>query len=94
MRYYVNEVGLTGCKSAGVKAISLKNDYVVSADVFNNGEYISVFTEKGTGKRVRMSDFEITSRAIRGIQLIRDVKNNPYYILKVFVTNKDDYVIK
>ena len=94
LRYYVNEVGLTGCKSAGVKAISLKNDYVVSADVFNNGEYISVFTEKGTGKRVRMSDFEITSRARRGIQLIRDVKTNPYYILKVFVTNKDDYVIK
>ena len=94
LRYLTSEIALTGCKAAGVKAISLNNDYVVSADLFSNNEFVVVITEKGTGKRVRLSEFERTSRARRGIQLIRDVKTNPYYILKTFIVNKSDFVVK
>ena len=95
LRYLLSEVGLTGSKSAGVKGISLKNDYVVSADIFNNNDdYVCVITEKGTGKRVRMSEFERTSRGRKGIQLIRDVKTNPYRILNTFVCDKCEFVLK
>ena len=48
-------------------------------------EYLTVITEKGTAKRVKLSEFELISRARKGIQIIREVKTNPYYILKTFI---------
>ena len=95
LRFSISEVGVTGCKSSGVKGISLKDDYVVSASVFSGNDlFVSVVTHKSTGKRIRMSEFEVTSRGRKGIQLIRDVKTNPYRILKTFVCDKCDFVIK
>ena len=87
LRYLVEEVSVTGIKSSGVKAISLKNDEVVSGHVFESMDYITVLTSNGTGKRVKLSEFEIISRARKGVLLVRDVKTNPYHILKTFITN-------
>ena len=95
LRYLLDEVGITGVKSAGVKGIGLKNDYVVSASIFSgDNDFVCVITEKSTGKRIRMSEFERTSRGRKGIQLIRDVKTNPYRVLKTFVCDKCDFTIK
>lgn len=86
--YDVSEVGITGIKAAGVKAINLKDDYVVSGTLFNsNDEYIAVFTNKGTAKRVKIEDMEKSSRARRGLLLIREVKTNPYKIINTIITN-------
>ena len=88
LRYLLDEVAPTGIKSSGIKAITLKNDYVVSANIFNqNDEYVSVITKKNTGKRVKIGEFERLSRARKGILIIRDVKTNPYYILTTFIVN-------
>ena len=87
LRYSIEEVPIIGSRASGVKAISLKNDVVVSGSVFMGDEYISIFTTKNTGKRVKLNEFEPISRARRGIQIIRDVKTNPYYILKSFIIN-------
>ena len=85
LRYLSEEVPLTGLKGSGVKAINLKDDEVVSADSYDNASYILVITDKNTGKRIKLDEFEITSRARKGVLLVRDVKTNPYSILKVFV---------
>ena len=87
LRYDINEVPILGSRASGVKGISLKNDVVASGSVINDEEYISLVTTKNTGKRVRISEFERISRARKGIQIIRDVKTNPYYILKSFIIN-------
>lgn len=87
LRYLTEEVSVTGIKSSGVKAISLKDDEVVSGHIFENMEYITVITSNGTGKRVKLSEFEVISRARKGVLLVRDVKTNPYHILKTFITN-------
>lgn len=87
LHYLTEEVSVTGIKSSGVKAISLKDDEVVSGHVFENMEYITVITSNGTGKRVKLSEFEVISRARKGVLLVRDVKTNPYHILKTFITN-------
>ena len=87
LRFDINEVPLIGSRGSGVKGISLKNDNVVSGCVINDEEYITIVTRKNTGKRVKLSEFEKISRARKGIQIIRDVKTNPYYILKSFVIN-------
>jgi len=88
LNYMTDEIPVTGIKSSGVKAISLKNDYVVSAHLYNETmEYLSLITKKNTGKRVKLSEFEKSSRARKGIQVIREVKTNPYNVLKSFIVN-------
>lgn len=86
--YDTNEVPIVGIKAAGVKSISLKDDYVVSGILFDGGEeFITILTDKGTGKRTRMTELEKTSRAKRGILLMKVIKSNPSKIIKSYITN-------
>lgn len=85
LRYDINEIGIVGIKASGVKSITLKNDKVISGEVYNGEEYVIILTDKKTAKRVKISEFEITSRARKGVQIIRDVKTNPYHILNSYV---------
>jgi len=94
LRYKTEEISIIGVKASGVKAISLKNDEVVSAHVFENIDYLTIITENGTGKRVRISEFEVMSRARKGLLLVRDVKTNPYRILKTFINCKNIGIVK
>jgi topoisomerase-4 subunit A len=87
LRFDIEEVPILGSRASGVKGISLKNDIVSSGNVINGDEYISLITSKNTGKRIKLSEFERISRARKGVQVIRDVKTNPYYILKTFIIN-------
>ena len=93
--YSASEIPLVGIRAAGVKAIKLDNDYVVSAEIFDKeAEYITVFTDKQTAKRVKLSDMEKSSRARKGLLLVRLVKTNPHKIIRAFVSNsKDKYGI-
>ncbi len=91
LKYLTEEVPVTGLRGSGVKAINLKNDKVVSASSYNETHYVAVITDKNTAKRIKIEEFEITSRARKGVLLVRDVKTNPYHILKSFtVKNKVD----
>ena len=79
--------------ASGVIGMKLKNDNVVSVNNYSDtDEYISFITNKGTGKRVRLKDFDLMSRARRGVQVIRDVKTNPYNIIKSFVIKTKDSI--
>ena len=91
----INEIPSSGIKSSGVKAITLKDDYVVSSVNFDkNMFYVSVFTDKGTAKRVKLSEFEKGTRARRGLMILREVKTNPYHVIKIFVNDKCSFGIK
>ena len=72
----------------------LKDDYIVSANNFSYQaqEFLSVITPNGTGKRIRLQEFELSTRTRRGIQVIREVKSNPYYILKTFIEDAKNYI--
>lgn len=88
----MGEVPTSGIKSSGVKAINLKDDYVVSANIFDkNKEYVTIFTNNRTAKRVRLEEFEKSSRARRGLLLLREVKTNPYKVIKTFIVDNRDY---
>ena len=80
--YKTEEISVTGVRSSGVKSVSLKNDYVVGTFLFSDAnDYLGLVTNKNTGKRVKLTEFELTSRGRKGVQVIRDVKTNPYYII-------------
>ena len=86
LTYDVEEVTITGLKASGVKSISLKNDTVVSGHLYSDDyEYLTVITNKNTGKRIRLTEFEKSTRGRKGVQIIKEVKTNPYYILKTFI---------
>jgi len=85
LRYDTSEVPVTGLRGSGVKAINLKDDIVVNGRSFDDASYVVVITDKKTGKRIKIDEFEKTSRARKGILLVRDVKTNPYKIIDSFI---------
>ena len=92
--YDVNEIPIVGLRTSGVKSINLKDDYVVNVSNFDAtcSEYITIITDKGTGKRIKLSDFEKTSRAKRGLLILREVKTNPYRIIKTFILSNKSFI--
>ena len=90
----VNEVPVVGLKTGGVKSMKLKDEEIVSVNNFNHekDEYVSIFTDNKTGKRVKISEFDKSSRARRGLMIIKEVKTNPYRVLKTFVSSGREHV--
>ncbi len=97
--YYVSflpqEVPMVGVRGSGVKAMSLKEDEVVSAFSIDDEDYIDVVTNQKTAKRLKVSDVVLTGRAKRGNSLIKKVKSVAYEILKAIpMSSKDILTIK
>ena len=90
--YDINEIPIVGLKASGVKGINLKDDYVVSVNNFGELDYISIIMDRGNGKRVKLSEFEKSGRARRGLMLVRDIKSNPYKIVKTFTCPSNSYI--
>ena len=92
LRYKTSEIPVTSLRGSGVKAINLKDDLVSSGCTYTQGDFLTLITDKGTAKRIKMDEFEITTRARKGVQVIRDVKTNPYHIVNAFVTTHKDEI--
>ncbi len=95
--YYLNyntiEIPVSGAKTSGVKGINLKDDIVVAGFTYNaDDEYINVFTNQGTAKRIKVKDLNTLSRAKRGTTLIKKVKAKNYTVINAFVTEARDEI--
>ena len=90
----INDIPVVGLRTSGVKSINLKGDYVVNVSNFDptTSEYLYVITNKATAKRVKISEFEKTGRAKRGLLILREVKTNPYETLNAFITSTKDHI--
>lgn len=86
--FELGDVPVVGLKTSGVKAIKLNpGDKVVGVSNFDamRDEYLTVFTDRKTAKRVKLSEFDKTSRARRGLLLLREVKTAPYRTVRAYV---------
>ena len=93
VKYDINEIPIQGLKTAGVKGINLKDSYLLSGIVVNsNNDYITIFTDKGTAKRIKVSDIDTTSRAKKGSLILRSPKSKTYNITHVFSNNSKDEI--
>ena len=94
LSFKTEEIPIVGVKASGVKAMKLKDDFIASINNFSyeKYEFISIITNKGTGKRVRLQEFELSTRTRRGIQVLREVKSNPYEVIKTFIADSKDYI--
>ena len=88
----ITDIPIVGLKTSGVKSINLKDDTVVSVNNFNDIDYISIIMNKGCGKRVKLSEFEKSTRARRGLMIVREVKTSPYKIVKTFAVDSKNYI--
>ena len=94
LRYANSEIPLVGPKASGVKGIKLTDDVVINGTAFNqNDEYLDIFTNNNTAKRIKLSDLKLLSRAKKGTMLIKKNKTINYEIVAAFITMARDIII-
>ncbi|MCX4365890.1 MAG: DNA topoisomerase IV subunit A [Bacilli bacterium] len=91
--YKTSEIPLTSSKSGGVKGINLKDDEVVSGLVYDeNDEYLNIFTNQKTAKRIKLTDLTQLSRAKRGSMIMKKVKTTNYEVINALITHTKDTI--
>jgi topoisomerase-4 subunit A len=94
LRYKTNEIPVVGPKAAGVKGIKLTEDEVVSGMTLNNSsEYLNVFTNNNTAKRVKIDELKYLTRAKKGTSLIKKNKTVTYLIESAYITSSRDTIL-
>ena len=94
--YRTSEINPVGIKASGVKSINLRDDEVVSAMLFKDGsDFITILTDKGTGKRLRFSEIDMGTRGNRGLLFMKEIKSNPSRIVSAYVedTKKNVHIV-
>ncbi|MFT0800985.1 DNA topoisomerase IV subunit A [Bacillus swezeyi] len=75
------EVSVVGARAAGVKGVNLKDgDFVASGQILEESDVIVLVTQRGSVKRMNRTEFEKTSRAKRGVLMLRELKKKPHRI--------------
>ncbi len=91
--YKTNEIPITSSKSSGVKGINLRDDEVASGLTYDeNDEYLDIFTNQKTAKRVKLNELDQLTRAKRGSMVIKKVKTTNYEIVSALITNTKDKI--
>ncbi|MFS0786704.1 DNA topoisomerase IV subunit A [Shouchella sp. 1P09AA] len=78
------DVSLVGQRAAGVKGMNVKpDDFIVGFETFeleDSVEFLCV-TQRGSVKRMPITEFEKSSRNKRGSVLLRELKSNPHRLV-------------
>lgn len=91
LRFKTSEIPVVGVKASGVKGINLKEDYVIyGADIKEEDEYLNIFTNMHTSKRIKLSDLSLISRAKKGNMLFKKAKTKDYKLDYAYLTNSKD----
>ena len=80
LRFNIEEVPVVGAKAAGVKAMNLKEDDALQAAFICNTSSFYLLTQRGSLKRVSCEEIPATSRAKRGLQVLRELKSKPHRV--------------
>lgn len=92
LHFNIEEVPVVSAKAAGVKAINLKDDdFVASAFVANTDSFF-ILTQRGSLKRMATEVIPATSRANRGLQVLRELKSKPHRVFMAGPVHASDDV--
>ncbi|MCB4947463.1 DNA topoisomerase IV subunit A [Streptococcus mutans] len=80
LRFNIEEIPIVGPKAAGVKAINLKEGDSLAAAFIANTDSIYILTQRGSLKRMSTNLIPVTSRAKRGLQVLRELKSKPHRV--------------
>ncbi|MFI3063328.1 DNA topoisomerase IV subunit A [Streptococcus suis] len=93
LRFNIEEVPIIGAKAAGVKAVNLKDGDVVAAAFISNTSSVYLLTQRGSLKRMAVEEIPVTSRAKRGLQVLRELKAKPHRVFAAgpVLTDQGDF---
>ncbi|MCM3664144.1 DNA topoisomerase IV subunit A [Mesobacillus subterraneus] len=89
------EISTIGIRAAGVKGMNLKDgDYLVGGKIIDQDlkQSIVIATQRGAVKKMKLSEFEKSSRAKRGVVMLRELKSNPHRIMGVEAVSEQDEI--
>lgn len=96
LKYDIDEVPQVGARAAGVKSINLKEDDYVVACLVTDPQYedllkVGLVTQRGAFKQMPLKLIGKTSRAKRGVLVLRNLKTKPHRIvaLKAYGQNHE-----
>ncbi len=82
LRFDVAEVPVQGTRTAGVRAINLKDDDELTNLVLTNDQdNLAIITQRGAFKEMAASELELGRRARRGVLVLHKLKKNPHEVV-------------
>ena len=93
VRFNENEVRVMGRSAAGVRGITLENDYCVGTEVASESQEVLVVTEKGYGKKTAVSEYRQTKRGSKGVKTLSITEKNGIIVGFKSVYNNCDLMI-
>ncbi len=95
LKFDKEEIPVVGLKTSGVKGIKLINDEVANGFITNSThEYITIFTDKNTAKRIKLEEIEFSRRSLKGENILKSPKSKVYAITESFPgSSKTNYGI-
>ena len=82
LRFDVPEVPVQGTRTAGVRAINLKDgDELTNLVLTNDQDNLAIITQRGAFKEMAASELELGRRARRGVLVLHKLKKNPHEVI-------------
>lgn len=81
LRYSLDEVPTNGALAAGVKCMDLRDDTLANVILVSESDEVSILTQRGSYKKMKVADVPLTTRARRGVQILRELKTKPHRII-------------
>ncbi|MEK4129833.1 DNA topoisomerase IV subunit A [Solibacillus sp. FSL W8-0474] len=98
IRFPMEDLPVTGVKTAGVKGIVVKDgEYLAAVAVLNpkQDQELIIVTQRGAVKRMLLNELELGNRAKRGVVILKELKANPHRIYTILVVGfKDTFTIE
>lgn len=90
-----SELRPLGRSSLGVKGINLDSDVCIGAQVTNenNNTKVLILTNKGYGKKTKISEYRLTKRGSKGVKTLNSTDKNGVIAIFKFVEGDEDIII-
>ncbi|WP_288658329.1 DNA topoisomerase IV subunit A [uncultured Limosilactobacillus sp.] len=90
VRFDVADVPVTGIRTAGVRAINLKDDDVMAdLALVTDGQRIATITQRGAFKEMPLEEIAVGARSRRGELVLHRLKRNPHQIADFLAYDAD-----
>lgn len=90
VRFDVADVPVTGIRTAGVRAINLKDDDVMAdLALVTDGQRIATITQRGAFKEMPLDEIAVGARSRRGELVLHRLKRNPHQIADFLAYDAD-----
>ena len=88
LKFNSDEIPVLGLKASGVKGIKLNDgDEVINGQNICEDEHLTIFTDKLTAKRIKLSDIPKVTRAKKGCLIIKSLKSKTYLVMNAYLSN-------